>query len=224
MDNDNALQHFISKLHPTDDMLWKGAWGDQMRFMRDVLVPLVGWGMHYEDVSSIPEIVSTHRSKSIILPVLGMNRPDIGLRLIVRENFYNWKLSVISERPVIADFSGLFHTTPPVEPKYTGNPLADVYFEGFPKDLVFGYYEPSDKMKWSAEISGDYKLYTTVFFILRALDVVKPYEWHTEASHRKQLDEDSARRKAREAVKNNPLSKIENTLDSETPPDDAPDR
>lgn len=198
MDNDNALQKWINEQIVGDEMLWKGAFGAQVGFMRDTLVPLVAWGMHYEDVASVPEIVGTHRSKSINLPVLAMNRPDLGLRLIVRENFYNWKLSVISEKPIEADFTGLFHTTPPVEPDYTGNPLADCYFEGFPKNLIFGYYS-ANKRKFSAEIHGDFKLHTTIFLILRSLGVVKPFEWHTKESHRKELDAESARSKARAA-------------------------
>ena len=118
-----------------------------------------------------------------------MSRPFDGLTLVVRNNFYDWKLSVISkDRPIVADFSGLFYTTPPVAPEYTGNELADCYFEGFPKELVFGYYEPSDKKRFSAAIGGDHALYTTVFLLLRSLDIVRPCQWHTPESHRAAIE------------------------------------
>jgi len=197
--DNNKLQKWITAQTVGDEMLWKGAFGSQVGFVRDTIVSLFGWGLHYEAKDEIPDVISTHRSKSIILPVYELTRKDLGLRLIMRDNFYNWKLSVISEKPVIADFTGLFHTTPPVEPDYTGDPLHQVYFEGFPKELIFGYYEPSDKKKWSAEISGNYGLYTTIFLILRSFGVIAPHEWHTRESHKLELEEERKRWQAREA-------------------------
>lgn len=194
---ESKLQRWISEQVVGDEMLWKGAFGRQVGFIRDVLIPLAAWGLEYEDVAGVPAVISTHRSKSIVLPVVELSRPDLGLRMVVRENFYNWKLSVVSERPVEADFSGLFHTTPPVDPSYTGDPLSPVYFEGFPEDLVFGYYGTGDKRRWSAEVHGDCRLYTAVFLVMRSLGAVRPLEWHTRESHRKELDAQSAKEKAR---------------------------
>lgn len=201
--SDSKLQQWISK-QVDDEMLWKGAFGRQVGFVRDAIVPLFTWGLDYDDSEDVPNVISTHRSKSIVLPVYELTRKDLGIRLILRDNFYNWKLSVISEKPVIADFTGLFHTTPPVDPDYTGNPLNPVYFEGFPKDLIFGYYEPSDKKKWSAQIRGENDLYTTIFLMLRSFGVVKPFEWNTRASHQRQLEEEKERRSAREPKSHQP--------------------
>jgi hypothetical protein len=146
-------------------------------------------------------VISTHGSKSVGLPVYELDRPDLGIRLILRDNFYNWKLTVMAGLPIVADFSGLFHTTPPVEPDYTGNPLSACYFEGFPRELVFGYYEPSDKRHWSAEINGgDQALWAVVFLIVKALGAVKPFVWNTRESHRKQLDEERAAWQAERAA------------------------
>jgi len=195
MSDKNKLQKWITEQVIGDEMLWKGAWGHQMAFARDIITHLVGAGLDYWEHENIPNVIALHRSKSILLPVYEFSRPDIGLRLIARENFYNWKLSVISEKPIEANFNGLFHTTPPVDPKYTGNHLAPCYFEGFPEDLIFGYYEPSNKRKWSAEIWGDYPFYATIFLIMRSLGCIKPLEWSTEATHRIELDAASDRRK-----------------------------
>lgn len=187
------LQEWISKTVVADEMIWKGAWGSQMRFMRDALMPLARGGMTKDAYKAagdnIAWVISTHTSKSISLPVLELDRSDIGLRLIFRDNFYNWKMSVISEKPITVDFAGLFHTTPPIDPAYTGNPLAPVYFEGFPKDLIFGYYEPSDKMKWSCEIwEGQRAVWTSVFLMMRSLGQIKGFTWHTQESHKKELE------------------------------------
>jgi hypothetical protein len=132
--------------------------------------------------------------------VVQFTRKDLGLQLTVRGNFHDWKLSVSTERPLpYINFTGLFHTTPPVDPKYTGNELASVYFEGFPKDLVYGYYHDSRDGKWSACVDDSYTLYTVCFLVMRAAGGIKPHTWHTEASHRAELDAQAARRRAREA-------------------------
>jgi len=179
-----------------DEMYYKEASGSQVMFVRDQLSYLVASGLVYEEARDICRVISTHTSKSVKLPVYQLSRPDLGLRLILRGNFHDWKLSVISEKPITADFAGLFHTTPPVEPDYTGNELAGVYFEGFPRELVFGYYEASDKLRWSAAIGGQFALWTTVFLIMRASGALGPKEWTTRATHQAQLDEDSRRNKA----------------------------
>ena len=105
------------------------------------------------------------------------SRPDIGLTIVVRNNFYNWKMSVESERPILADFGGLFHVTPPVERDYTGNPLAAVYFEGFPENRIHPYYTEGDRRRWSAEIGGDEGLWTAVFLIMRSIGAMGAAVW-----------------------------------------------
>lgn len=176
MEEKNKLQAWINKQAVDDDMLWKGAFGHQLSFVRDHIVWLVGTGLELEQREQLTDIISTHRSKSITLPVYSFSRPDLGLRLIARENFYNWKLSVISEKPIEADFTPLFHTLPPTDPSYTGNPLSPCYFEGFPDDLIFDYYTKNPR-KWSAEIWGYYPFWTTIFLIMKSVGAIKPLEW-----------------------------------------------
>jgi hypothetical protein len=176
-----------------DEMLWKGAFGDQIYFVRDRLAPVVGVGLereYDERCGDIVYVISTHQSKSITLPVYEIVREDLGLKIVLRDNFYNWKMSVISDKPVEADFTGLFITSPPTESKYTGDHLHPVYFEGFPGDLIFGYYDTSDKKKWSAEIGDSYDLMTVVFLIMRSLGAIKPAVYYTEASHTEMLKKD----------------------------------
>jgi hypothetical protein len=180
-----------------DEMLWKGASGEQIMFARDDLRYLVAAALDYEEAKGVCTVIATHRSKSVELPVYCWSRPDLGLQLVARGNFYNWKLSVLSEAPIVADFSGLFKTTPPTEPDYTGDPLHSCYFEGFPKELIFGYYEPSDKRRWSAEIGGDHGIWTAVFLLMRSLGAIKANPWRTRESHRAELEADRVRRDAR---------------------------
>ena len=191
---DNKLQKWISAQVVDDKMRWKGPFGEQMAFIRDQIVPLMGAGLIYYEKQEIADVISTHTSKSIVLPVVEVTRKDLGLRFTMRENFYNWKLSVLSEKPIEADFTGLFHTTPPIDKDYTGDPLAGVYFEGFPKDRIFRYYS-EDKRKFSAEIWGDQPMWTAVLLIMRSVGAIKPLAWNTSETHKKEMADERAREK-----------------------------
>ncbi len=184
-----TLHQWITEHPVKDEMLWQKAAFNQFNFVRDDLNPLIQNRLKSAERKDI-QVISEHRSKSIVLPVYVLERGD--LKIILRYNFYNWKMSVICNRKIDADFGGLFHTTPPIEPDYTGNELASVYFEGFPEDLCFDYYESTDKKVWSAEISNDQMLWTTMYLILKAIGYIEPMTWHTKESHQKELDEQSA--------------------------------
>jgi hypothetical protein len=179
------LQEWISAQTVEDKMLWKGAFGHQMMFLRDTLTPLIGAGLDYPIIrDQVAFVISTHRSKSITLPVVSYERPDIGLQLVVRENFYNFKLSVLSDiRATRTNLTGviiprLCLTSPPPDPDYTGDCLAPCYFEGFPPELIFGYFDQDPTgCRWSAEIWGYEQMYTAVFAIMTALEARKPMTW-----------------------------------------------
>lgn len=180
------LQQWFNKQRENtpDEMYYKEASGSQIMFARDKLCGLISCGMDDDDFEKrrgIVTVISEHRSKSVVLPVYNFDRSDIGLRIIARDNFYNWKISVISDVPIIADFSGLFYTNPPIDPEYTGDPLSSCYFEGFPEDLVFGYYDTNQSM-WSAEIGNNYQLWTVLFLIMKARGQIKPAQWSTRDS------------------------------------------
>jgi hypothetical protein len=192
------IQDWYNSVTTKDSMIYKGASTEQMMFIRDTLAYALSRGLFYED-RVIPQVISTHRSKSVDLPVAELSRPDLGLTIVVRNNFYNWKLSVETAAPLACDFTGLFITSPPVEPDYTGDHLHPVYFEGFPRERIHGYYDTSDRMKWSAEIGGDYGLMTTIFLIMRALGAVQPHKYTTQVEHRAKLDAEAARRKRADA-------------------------
>lgn len=196
-----SLQDWINGQNVGDEMRWKGAWGAQVQFFRDQLAGVASSGLEdFDERRALARVISTHRSKSIELPVVSFLREDLGLQLVVRGNFYDYKLTCISKKPIEADFSGLFHTTVPVAPEYTGNELSSCYFEGFPGDLIHGYYE-ENKCKWSASIGRDEALWMTVFLIMRSLGAIKPRIWHTEESHRIELDAERERNRIKDAAR-----------------------
>lgn len=185
-----TLQEWINT-HPGS---WDGPAQPQLKFVRNTLVPLVQFSQFNtpsnqftieKKESSVCAVIGEHVSQSVPLPVYMLVREDIGF--VLRNNFYNWKLSVVSDRPVLADFSDLFYCKPPREPDFSGDCLHSVYFEGFPPRFIYGYYETSDKRKWSAEIGSDYKLYMTMFLVLRALGHTKTLQQTTRAELRATL-------------------------------------
>lgn len=91
-------------------------------------------------------VIGTHRSKSIDLPVIEFQLPK--LRLVMRDNFYNWKVSVQSDEPVDVDSSELFDPT--IE-------HSSCYCEGFARWDVFDSYA-KDKRRFTVEIMTDDRL------------------------------------------------------------------
>jgi hypothetical protein len=159
----------------------------QVHFVRDELAKLVWTGAELHPTKDCVVVIGEHTSKSVRLPVYSLERPDLGLRIVLRYNYFDWKLSVISDDPIkSALFPFLFHTTSPIAPDFTGNELDDCYFEGFPKELVFGYHV-DNKRRWSASLD-ERALWTTVFECMRSLGVLKPHVWHTRKSHLALLD------------------------------------
>jgi hypothetical protein len=195
------IQTWINQHTVSNEMLWKGAWGHQLQFLRDTLQSLIGAGLSYHKFkeAEIARVISTHTSKSIELPVVEFVRPDLGVRFIVRNNFHDWKLTVLSEKPIEADFGPMFYTEPPPEPEYTGDHLVSCYFEGFPKDLIRGYWS-ENKSEWSAEIYSDYHMYMVVHMCMRALGALRDAKYTTQEEHRKQLDAETAEHKLYRSV------------------------
>lgn len=187
------LQEWFNDNPVDDEMIWKSAYKQQFMFVRDKLNGLMQNSLEPDERNEV-KVISKHTSKSILLPVYHLQRGE--LHIILRENFYNWKMTVINPNLVLANFDGLFHTTPPLEPDYTGDELADVYFEGFPKDLIFGYYdEPkTDKSHFSAHIINDQMMWTTLYLILKDQGYVTPAEWNTRKNDQKELKERNAKR------------------------------
>ena len=75
--------------------------------------------------------------------------------MILRNNFYDWKVSVDSKIPINIDFLNLFDTKEKIH---------SVYCEGFKEEQVFGCYE-ENKNQFSFSLSDDFKLYTFLFLL-----------------------------------------------------------
>lgn len=140
---------------PDDNMLYKDRYWRQVMFVRDTLPCLLAKG--YDDFKNIKvNVINTHRSKSIDLPVYELTIPDIGMKLIMRNNFYDWKVSVISEEEVDIIPGDLFKD---IE-------IQKKYCEGFKQEYVFGKYT-DNKKQFTVEIEDDNKLVIFLYLICK---------------------------------------------------------
>jgi hypothetical protein len=134
---------------------------EQVMFVRDVLYPAVCRGS--SSAIDRGQIVGTHMSKSIELPVYRLYTP-FG-RVTMRCNFYDWKVSVESSvGPLNADLNGLISREPiGHKPNETGIP--SVYCEGFASDEVFEHFW-LNPFKFTVEVVSKYHLFA-MFWQLR---------------------------------------------------------
>jgi hypothetical protein len=168
------LQDWYSKwleVYRNTDLFWaKSRQLKQVHFVRDELVPLV---RNSNRDSAEAYVIGEHRSKSVRLPVILLEHKN--LKLVMRDNFHDWNLSVISEKPVPPDTMRGFTVDYPVRDKerfpngyIKGNSWDYLFFQGFPEEFQFGPYSESPH-NFSLCLSTDYQLYTFVWLLLRDL-------------------------------------------------------
>lgn len=99
-----------------------------------------------------------------------VNRPDekliygkfLGDQVcFVRDTFYDWKISVKSEKPLDFDYMDLFDSK---------KVIPSIYCEGFPKDKVYGSYEQNPS-QFTVEICSHYNVYTFIFLLKNYLGI-----------------------------------------------------
>ena len=144
---------------PDENLIYKDGLGKQVCFVRDILCNLL-FSNYNEKEDNPVMVISTHMSKSVLLPVFQITIPKHGLEIILRYNFYNWKVSIASKQPIECDFMGLFDTK---------QRIPAIYCEGFPDGKVYGCYA-ENQSKFTFEIDTDYNLYTFMFLLSKHLE------------------------------------------------------
>lgn len=152
-----TLADWILSHSPGDEMYWRGSFRSQAVFFRKSLP--IAFGMTFEDAES-PRVavISEHRSKSIVLPVVQytLNR----VRVTIRDNFYDYKVSVDADKKLVLDPRGLF------DPDATHS---GCYCEGFPEELVFGSYH-EDTRQFTVSLGSEYAMWSFGRTIRLAID------------------------------------------------------
>lgn len=168
------------------DLIYAGPKGDpgldQVHFVRDYLAGLFWADVPYEkrqpalprdDCKETTYVIGEHHSKSVRLPVFSLERPDIGLQIVLRYNFYDWNVSVISEMPIDGNELRGFELDYDDEGRkrfpngYTpGRSWGYCFFQGFPEEVQFGPFSESPR-KFSLCITSPYMLFTFVYLLMR---------------------------------------------------------
>ena len=147
------LLEFMRENELDKDLIWKKAAERQEIFVRDEI------GMHL--TKSPIFVVSTHMSKSCLLPVYAFKLSN-GIEFIMRENFYGWVVSIRS--PFAIDKLPDFCTG---DTLCSENPEGDIhkcYCEGFSESWVYKYKK--ENFNYSTfRVHDDYDLYTLVYLL-----------------------------------------------------------
>jgi hypothetical protein len=154
----------------------------QVHFVRDVLAGLFWAGVPYEQRAAAEPrnncketayVIGEHTSKSVRLPVYSLERPDLGLQVVLRDNYHDWNVSVISETPITTDLRGfeLDYFRKEDRERYPdgyrpGGSWGYCYFQGFPREVQFGPYSENPR-RFSLCIEDTYQMYTFLRLILR---------------------------------------------------------
>lgn len=148
------LLYYMRKGNIDDNLIYKKEAIDQMIFVRDRIC--------YYLCKTPPFVISTHRSKSIDLPVYAFTLKN-GIKIICRNNFYDWKVSVILPKPfeykndIISDIISNSENIP------------SCYCEGFDESWVFETYNPDDKSqtKFTVEVSDKYNFFLLIYTLTK---------------------------------------------------------
>ncbi|MFF2532351.1 hypothetical protein ACFVS2_25915 [Brevibacillus sp. NPDC058079] len=145
--NDMDLQKWAVENEPSEEMIYYGGYWNQILFIRDRLT--------YLFFGSIVNVIGTHVSKSVQLPVVQFDVASLGISFVIRGNFYDWKVSVESERPIECEFYDLFNKDAT---------WSHHYCEGFPLDRIYNSILV-DNRRFTIELSDEFAMHTFFWLI-----------------------------------------------------------
>ena len=145
-------------------LIYEEAANKQVMWVRDKLINAISRSLWEKELrnNGIPKffVVGEHRSKSCALPVYYINLGFV--RLVMRNNFYDWNISVDSDSPIIGDIQD------------TINSDTYCFFQGFPSDWKFSQYDVMNNNKrFSFWVTSDEELFVFFWLLSRILIGVK---------------------------------------------------
>lgn len=161
------LQTWMSDNVPDETLIYRDGLTKQCIFVRDVLMFDLFFELCYPNKemqaiaydkrskiydSFIPFVVGTHTSKSVKLPVMEIDLAKLGVKIILRYNFYDWCVSVESVKDVECDFLDLI-----TDKKGC--------FEGFPENRIYDKYSESNKRNFSAVFNNKYQVFVFLYIL-----------------------------------------------------------
>lgn len=164
----------------------------QLHFVRDHLCGMLWADVAYnkrphshprDELKESCFVIGEHSSKSVHLPVYSLERPDLGIQFVLRDNYHDVNMSVISEKPINADTLRGFELDYSRESDRKefangyrpGRSWGYCYFQGFPEDVQFGPFSENPR-KFSLCLGSEYSVWTFVWLIMREVRGVGPWE------------------------------------------------
>lgn len=155
-----ALREWANTHEPDEGLLAGPGYWMQIMFVRDNLSEaLASSAEQFMKISKDIAVISTHRSKSVLLPVYMMTLPD-GTVLVLRHNFQDWKVSITSPKAI---------DIPPMDLFSADGSCEGCYCEGFPAEMVYGPYSKNNS-RFTIEIGNNYQLYTFCWLLGRKIN------------------------------------------------------
>lgn len=156
------LLYWMRKWELDDKLIYKKASENQAIFVRNKICSNL--------LKTHGFVVGHHHSKSCLLPVYFMKIRN-GIKLIMRENFYDWKVSVeIPEE--YADLPADYLPTDCLSYSMVKNEFEKIpscYCEGFKKEWCYDAYNPKQPgKKFTIEIPDDECLYVIIHYLKHA--------------------------------------------------------
>lgn len=149
-----TLKEWTENNAPSEKMRWYEPFYRQVNYVGRTLAVLFGSSVNGEFQLAVPEVVSTHCSKSIICPVSRFILP--WGQVILRYNFFNWNVAVFANRDIEFDWESLIG-------EGHGNYL---FLEGMENYRRPPY--PEAKREFCFCVSGDFPCYGALLLIQQA--------------------------------------------------------
>ena len=137
MQLNTKIQNWFIKNEPSEDMLYREEWWKNNIFIRDRLLSLFD--------SKEAKIVGTHRSKSIVCPVI--KTVYKGVEIIWQYNFYDWQIMIKSPKKLKLFNLKLY--------KADGDYGDYLYYQGIPEAYRFNRYSKTNNKEFAINIYGD---------------------------------------------------------------------
>ena len=105
------------------------------------------------------KVISTHKVKSLVLPVYQLLLPDWDTTITMSSDFHVWTVSVLAKKPITAEFDDLFNPAEMVSPNSC---------KGFPGVFCMRSFLVGDKKKFTVEFQSDARLLVFLWLMTRA--------------------------------------------------------
>ena len=124
------------------------------KFIRDLSFML------WEDSVSEPVVISKHAFRNLLFPVYKFVIEKCNLVIIMRHNFYDWKISIDSKEPIFCDYLGIIDENETIGPQQC---------EGFPLINVYKSYS-ENKYSFTVSLKSKYDVYTFLYMTKKYLE------------------------------------------------------